>query len=83
MFFWFLVGFVTGGALLFVLYFSTRRALIRLDEEKQLLEQEQKIVVNFMHEIVEATGEDIDRKALFQRQGSQRRAIVAVERNLA
>ena len=64
---WFLAGFISGSALLFVLYFSTRRALVRLDEEKQLLEQEQKIVVNFMHEIVEATGQDIDRKGLFQR----------------
>ncbi|WOO41581.1 GAF domain-containing SpoIIE family protein phosphatase [Rubellicoccus peritrichatus] len=49
------------------LYLSSRREIIRLDEDRQLLRQEKQIVVEFMHNLVEAIGEGGDRQQLFHR----------------
>ena len=38
-----------------------------VEEEKQLLQQEKAIVVDFMHNMVEAVGEGKDREQMFQR----------------
>lgn len=40
---------------------------MRVDEEKQLIQQEKQIIVEFMHNMVEAIGEGTDRNELFQR----------------
>lgn len=63
----FLAGLFVGAFIMCFFYLSARRENVRLDEEKQLLEQEQQIVLNFMHNLVEATGEGVDRLDLFQR----------------
>lgn len=49
------------------LHFRNRRELLRLDEEKQMLAQEKQIVLEFMHNMVEAIGDGVSRTALFQR----------------
>lgn len=63
---WFLLGLIVGTVGMFALYIGARRDIVRIDEEKQLLEQEQQIVLEFMHELVEAVGNGLDRHALFQ-----------------
>ena len=63
---WFILGLFIGGGLLVGLYISARRDLVRIDEEKQLLEQEQHLVMEFMHELVESVGEGVERGILFQ-----------------
>lgn len=63
---WFFLGLLLGAGVLVALYISARRDIVRIDEEKQLLEQEQQIVLEFMHELVEAVGEGVDRLTLFQ-----------------
>lgn len=55
-------------AVVFVsLYFLARQDIARLDEEKQLVSQEKQLVVDFMHDLVEALGEGLSRRDLFQR----------------
>lgn len=49
------------------LYFLARKDIARLDEEKQLINQEKQLVVDFMHDLVEALGEGLSRQDLFQR----------------
>ena len=60
-------GICVGGILVGLLYLSARREAVRLDEEKQHLEQEKQIVVEFMHSMVESVGEGLSRRDLFQR----------------
>ncbi len=64
---WFFTGICIGGILGGLLYLSARREAVRLDEEKQHLEQEKQIVVEFMHSMVESVGEGLSRRDLFQR----------------
>ena len=52
---------------MWLLYLSARREAVRLDEEKQHLQQEKQIVVEFMHSMVESIGEGLGRRELFQR----------------
>lgn len=66
MIFSFIAGLLVGGALLTGIYISARREIVRIDEEKQLLEQEQQIVMEFMHELVESVGAGAERVTLFQ-----------------
>lgn len=63
----FLTGLLAGGAISFGLYLKARRECERVREEKQLIFQEKEIVVEFMHDMVEALGEGVSRQELFQR----------------
>lgn len=60
-------GMFVGLSVGYLMYLSIRRKLVRVDEEKQMLHQERQIVVEFMHNLVEATGEGVDRPELFRR----------------
>lgn len=64
---WFVVGVIIGAAAVWMLYLSSRREIVQLDEEKQLLYQEKQIVVEFMHNLVEDIGAGIARGELLQR----------------
>lgn len=64
---YFLMGLALGGGLGWFIWWSSRREQIRLEEEKQLLAQEKTIVLDFMHHMVEAIGEGVDRAELFRR----------------
>ncbi len=63
----FAFGLTLGGFVVWWFYISARREVMRIDEEKQLLNQEKQIVLEFMHNMVEAIGERVDRDELFQR----------------
>lgn len=63
----FILGLLAGALTLWLLYAGKRRQIKILDEDKQLLRQEKQIVVEFMHNMVEAVAEGSDREAMFQR----------------
>jgi sigma-B regulation protein RsbU (phosphoserine phosphatase) len=63
----FILGLFAGASTLWLLYAGKRRQIKILDEDKQLLRQEKEIVVEFMHNMVEAVVEGSDREAMFQR----------------
>lgn len=63
----FTLGFIVGAFLLWLLYAGKLREIRILDEQKQLLQQEKQIVVEFMHNMVEAVAEGSDRTSMFQR----------------
>lgn len=67
MFFYLLLGVFVGGGIGWYFWFSSHREISRLDEEKQNLIQERHIVLKFMHTMVEAIGEGVDRQELFNR----------------
>ena len=50
----FLIGILLGLAAMWVLYTRKTRQLKIIEQDKQLLEQEKQIVVEFMHNMVEA-----------------------------
>ena len=52
---------------MWLLYTGKRRHIKIIEDEKQLLQQEKLIVVEFMHNMVEAVAEGSDRAAMFQR----------------
>ena len=60
-------GILAGAVLVWPLLLRTKRECTRLDEEKQLLEQEKKSVDDFMHNLVGAIGEGVERGELFRR----------------
>lgn len=62
-----LLGLLLGGASCCVFYFRKARQVRLVEEEKQLLQQEKAIVVDFMHNMVEAVAEGKDRQEMFQR----------------
>lgn len=62
-----LLGILIGLAPMWLLYTRKVRQLKLLDEQKQLLQQEKQIVVEFMHNMVEAVAEGSDRESMFQR----------------
>ena len=64
---WFFLGLVVGAAVIWIFFLSVRREIVHLDEGKQQLQQEKQIVVEFMHNLVEAIGEGAERKELFER----------------
>ncbi|MGB0415385.1 MAG: PP2C family protein-serine/threonine phosphatase [Coraliomargarita sp.] len=64
---WFFAGVVFGGFGLWLIYAGKRRQIKIIEEEKQLLIQEKQIVVEFMHNMVEAVVQSTDRQAMFQR----------------
>lgn len=63
----FLIGLVLGLAIMWVLYSRMAQQLKIIDQEKQLLQQEKQIVVEFMHNMVEAVADGSDRELMFQR----------------
>jgi sigma-B regulation protein RsbU (phosphoserine phosphatase) len=64
---WFLIGLLIGAVPFASAWMASNRRMRLLDEEKQLIAQEKEIVVEFMHNMVQAVGEGIDREELFQR----------------
>lgn len=62
-----LIGLVAGTIGMAWFWWSARREVNRLDEQKQMLLQENQIVIEFMHNLVEAIGEGVTREELFQR----------------
>ena len=60
-------GVLVGAALIWPLLSKAKRENAELDEEKQLIEQEKKSVDNFMHNLVTAIGEGVERGELFRR----------------
>ena len=64
---YFILGFSVGACLLWLLAAGKRREIKIIDEQKQLLQQEKQIVVDFMHNMVEAVAQGSDRKMMFQR----------------
>ncbi|MGE4550670.1 MAG: LapA family protein, partial [Opitutales bacterium] len=60
-----LTGATIGVLSLLLPYLRTRRENARMDEERQLLAQEKEIVVDFMHDLVEAIGQGLGRQELF------------------
>jgi len=65
--FFFIIGVLVGLGSLWIAYAGKRRQIRVLDEDKQVLRQEKQIVVEFMHNMVEAVAEGKDRQAMFQR----------------
>ena len=64
---YFLTGLVLGALLVWFIYFSARREIVRIEEEKQLLQQEKHIVIEFMHNLVETIGEGVKHNDLYQK----------------
>ena len=65
--FLFVFGLACGALIVGIFYIASRREFNRVDEEKQLLDQEKQIVLEFMHNMVEGIGEGVEREELFQR----------------
>jgi phosphoserine phosphatase RsbU/P len=63
----FFLGVIVGLVGMWFLYTGKRKRLKIIEEEKQRLQQEKQIVVEFMHNMVEAVAEESDRAAMFQR----------------
>ncbi len=63
----FILGLIVGGGIGWYFYFQMRREISLLDEDKQMLAQEKQIVLEFMHNMVEAIGEGVGREELFRR----------------
>lgn len=63
----FLLGLLLGGASWWFIYQRKAREIRLIEEEKQRLQQEKAIVVDFMHAMVEAIGEGNDRQKMFER----------------
>ena len=63
----FLFGVLVGTFGMWLLHTGIRKRIQIVEEEKQLLRQEKQIVVEFMHNMVEAVAEGSDRTAMFQR----------------
>lgn len=63
----FILGGMTGAALVFALYWRARREGAAVEEEKYSLLEERQVVLHFMHEMVDAVGERLTRDELFQR----------------
>lgn len=63
----FVSGLFIGLFGMWLLHAQKRKQIKVVNEEKQLLQQEKQIVVEFMHNMVEAVAEGSDREAMFQR----------------
>ena len=62
----FVLGLILSGVIGWILYYMIRRDYLRLDVEKQRLVQEKQIILDFMHNMVEAIGTGVDREELYQ-----------------
>lgn len=63
----FVIGVLAGALGMWLLYSGKVKQIKILEEERQILRQEKQIVMEFMHNIVEAVAESDDRTAMFQR----------------
>ena len=63
----FLVGIAIGAGIGWFFWWTARREIVRLDEQRQMLAQEKLIVFDFVHNMVEAIGEGVTRQELFER----------------
>ncbi len=63
----FVLGLAVGALAMFLVYYRARREMERIHEEKQVVTQETQIVVDFMHHMAEALGENPRREELYQR----------------
>lgn len=63
----FLLGIAAGAFAIFLFYYRAQRELERVDAEKKVAMQETQIVVDFMHHMAEALGENPNRAELYQR----------------
>ena len=63
----FLLGVLIGTFGTWLLYSGKVRQIKILEEDRQILKQDKQIVVEFMHNIVEAVARGDDRKTMFQR----------------
>lgn len=63
----FSLGLAIGAAIGWFFWWTSRREIIRLDEQRQMLSQEKLIVFDFVHNMVEAIGEGVSRQELFER----------------
>jgi phosphoserine phosphatase RsbU/P len=63
----FLIGVATGMLAIFLFYYRAQRELQRIGEEKQVVTQEIRIVVDFMRHMAEALAENPRREELYQR----------------
>lgn len=60
------VGLAMGLFVAWLLWWQGRRENLALDEDKQRLQDERKIVAGFMHDLVEAIGRGVSRDELLQ-----------------
>jgi sigma-B regulation protein RsbU (phosphoserine phosphatase) len=60
------LGLFCGGVIAWMLWWQGRRETLALDEEKQRLQDERKIVGGFMHDLVELIGQGFSREELMQ-----------------
>ncbi|MEX0332318.1 MAG: SpoIIE family protein phosphatase [Puniceicoccaceae bacterium] len=63
----FCIGAVLGLGVGWFFWWTARREIVRLDEQRQMLGQEKLIVFDFVHNMVEAIGEGVTREELFER----------------
>src|SRR5687767_7694108 len=63
----FVLGGLIGAAVVYALYWRAQRQAARVEEEKLSLLEEREIVLDFMHNMVDAVGERLSRDELFQR----------------
>lgn len=60
-------GLILGSVLVWFIYFFKRKEIVRLEEEKQLLQQEKHTVLEFTHNLVQAISGGVKRSELYQR----------------
>lgn len=63
----FILGSCVGLAVGWAFWWSARREVARLDEQRMVVMQEKRIVLDFVHSMVEAIGEGVTRQQLFER----------------
>lgn len=63
----FSLGALVGAGFGWFFWWTARREIVRLDEQRQMLAQEKLIVFDFVHNMVEAIGEGVTRQELFER----------------
>ncbi|MFT3782443.1 MAG: SpoIIE family protein phosphatase [Nibricoccus sp.] len=64
---YFVLGVATGALALFLFYYRAQRQLERMAAEKKVVTEETQIVVDFMHHMAQALGENPRRDELYQR----------------
>lgn len=63
----FSLGLFVGAGIGWMFWWTSRREINRLDEQRQMLAEEKLIVFDFVHSMVEAIGEGVTRQELFER----------------
>lgn len=63
----FILGGFIGAAIVYAFYWRAQREAARVEEEKLSLLEERQVVLDFMHDMVDAVGERLSRDELFQR----------------